>query len=123
MFAPLNQGGIVYSNKWDVIVFAWFNDAIGDYLADLRLQRVPAERAKRHPLVQPARAGGDDGALRTLPTAAAKRRRRDRAERAGARRPDDRHRIAEDIYAYNCDLKNFHPNALTPFDNMMDVDI
>ncbi len=31
MFAPLQQGGIVYSNKWDVIIFAWVNDAIGDY--------------------------------------------------------------------------------------------
>ena len=31
--------------------------------------------------------------------------------------------IAEDIYAYNSDLKDFHPNAITPFDNMMNVDI
>ena len=30
MFAPLQSGGIVYSNKWDVIGFAWLNDAIGD---------------------------------------------------------------------------------------------
>jgi len=31
--------------------------------------------------------------------------------------------LREDIYAYNKDLKNFHPNDVTPFDNMMDVDI
>jgi hypothetical protein len=31
--------------------------------------------------------------------------------------------IGEDVYAYNSDLKNFHPGAITPFDNMMDVDI
>jgi hypothetical protein len=29
----------------------------------------------------------------------------------------------EDVFAFNKDLKNFHPNAVTPFDNMMDVDI
>ena len=28
-----------------------------------------------------------------------------------------------DLFAYNKDLRNYHPNNLTPFDNMMDVDI
>ncbi|MEA2689791.1 MAG: hypothetical protein QOD51_2398 [Candidatus Eremiobacteraeota bacterium] len=28
-----------------------------------------------------------------------------------------------DLFAYNSDLKNYHPNNITPFDNMMDVDI
>jgi hypothetical protein len=31
--------------------------------------------------------------------------------------------LHEDLFAYNKDLKNDHPNNLTPFDNMMDVDI
>ena len=31
--------------------------------------------------------------------------------------------IAEDIYAYNSDLKNFHPNAVSSFDDFMNVDI
>ena len=29
----------------------------------------------------------------------------------------------EDIYVFNKDLKNFHPNAVTPFDDFMNVDI
>jgi len=28
-----------------------------------------------------------------------------------------------DLFAYNRDLKNYRPNNITPFDNMMDVDI
>ena len=28
-----------------------------------------------------------------------------------------------DLFAYNRDLKNYHPNNVTPFDNMMNVDI
>ena len=28
-----------------------------------------------------------------------------------------------DMFAYNRDLKNYHPNSLTIFDNMMNVDI
>ncbi|HZT11887.1 MAG TPA: hypothetical protein VFA29_03755, partial [Candidatus Baltobacteraceae bacterium] len=31
--------------------------------------------------------------------------------------------IREDLFAYNSDLKNYRPNNVTPFDNMMDVDI
>jgi hypothetical protein len=29
----------------------------------------------------------------------------------------------EDIFFFNKDLKNFHPGAVTEFDEMMDVDI
>lgn len=29
----------------------------------------------------------------------------------------------EDIFAVNKDVKNFHPNAVSPFDDMMKVDI
>ena len=28
-----------------------------------------------------------------------------------------------DLFAYNKDLENYHPNNITPFDNMMNVDI
>jgi hypothetical protein len=31
--------------------------------------------------------------------------------------------IREDLFGYNKVLKNYHPNSLTPFDNMMNVDI
>jgi ABC-type transport system substrate-binding protein len=31
--------------------------------------------------------------------------------------------INEDLFAMNSDLQNFHPNTVTPFDDMMNVDI
>jgi hypothetical protein len=31
--------------------------------------------------------------------------------------------VREDLFAYNDDLKNFHPNQVTPFDNLVDLDI
>jgi hypothetical protein len=31
--------------------------------------------------------------------------------------------INEDLFAMNSDLRNFHPNTVTPFDDMMNVDI
>jgi hypothetical protein len=31
--------------------------------------------------------------------------------------------IAEDLYVENDDLKNFHPNNVSEFDDMMNVDL
>ena len=31
--------------------------------------------------------------------------------------------VNEDVHAFNSDLKNWHPNNTTPFDDFMNVDI
>ncbi len=123
MFAPLQQGGIVYSNKWDVIVFAWLNDAIGDMSAFLSCHSFPPNgqndvrwcnaraQAAMDALFthyQQEQRNGDVLILqreltKDVPTVVTS--------------------LREDIYSYNQDLKNFHPNAIIPFDNMMNVDI
>ena len=123
MFAPLEQGGIVYGNKWDVIVFAWQNEAIGDYSQIYGCNAFPpsGQNAPRW-CNKKAQAAMDD--LYT---------RYDQAQR----NPDVATFVHElyndvpiivqdqrqDIYAVNKDLKNFNPNSITPFDNFMDVDI
>ncbi len=123
MFAPLSQGGIVYSNKWDVIIFSWVNDAIGDYTPiydcgafppngqnDIRWCNPRAEAAMKalYGHYQQVQRNGDvlivqREFVHDVPSVVTS--------------------ISENIYADNSDLKNFHPGALTPFDNMMDVDI
>lgn len=123
LFAPLQQGGIVYSNKWDVIIFAWFNDAIGDYSPIYDCKAFPPNGQNDVRWCNP-RA---QAAMRALYA------HYDQAERNKdvyvvqselvKDVPTIITGLAEDIYAYNKDLKNFHPNAITPFDNMMDVDI
>jgi peptide/nickel transport system substrate-binding protein len=72
MFAPAKAGGIVYGGSWDIVVFAWAADPLGDYSGNYGCDAFP---------------------------------------------PD------EDLFAYNKDLKNYDPNTITPFDNMMNVDI
>ena len=123
MFAPLPQGGIVYSNKWDVIIFTWFNEAIGDYSPiydckafppngqnDIRWcnPRAQAAMSALYGHYQQSQRNGDvlivqQELVKDAPTIVTA--------------------IGEDVYAYNSDLKNFHPSAITPFDNMMNVDI
>ncbi len=123
MFAPLPQGGIVYSNKWDVIIFSWVNEAIGDYSPlydcrafppngqnDLRWCNARAQAAMMSlygHYAQEQRNGDVLVVQREFVTDV----------------PSMVTAIAEDIYAYNNDLKDFHPNAITPFDNMLNVDI
>lgn len=123
MFAPLQQGGIVYSNKWDVIIFAWFNDAIGDYspIYDCRAFPPNGQNNLRwcNPTAQAAMMalyGHYQQSQRNKDVEVVQREFVHDA-------PSIVTGIAEDIYAYNSDLKNFHPNSITPFDNMMDVDI
>jgi peptide/nickel transport system substrate-binding protein len=123
MFAPLAQGGIVYSNKWDVIIFSWVNDAIGDYSQiygcsafppigqnDIRWcnPRAQAAMTALYGHYQQLQRNGDVFIVQ-----------REFVNDV----PSIVTGISENVYVYNRDLKNFHPGALTPFDNMMDVDI
>ena len=123
MFAPLQQGGIVYSNKWDVIFFAWQNEAIGDYSQIYGCDVFPpngqndprwcnqAAQASMNSLYRHYEQPQRNEDVKTFV--------REFVQDVPVIVTSER----EDIYAYNKDLKNFHPNGVTPFDNMMDVDI
>lgn len=124
MFAPLESGGIIYSpNKWDVVVFAWLNDAIGDASAIYSCHSFPPQGQNNLRWCN-LRAQAAMDALFT---------HFDQTQRNGdvlilnqefvKDVPSIVMSLREDIYAHNKDLKNFNPNAITPFDNMMNVDI
>lgn len=123
MFAPLQQGGIVYSNKWDVIFFAWVNDAIGDMSPLYSCHSFPPQGQNDLRWCNPRAQAAMDALFTHY----------DQAQRNGdvltveqeyvKDVPSFVTSLREDIYAYNKDLKNFDPNAITPFDNMMNVDI
>ncbi len=122
-FAPVAEGGIIYGGKFDVVNFAWGADPNEDMSNLYACYRFPPngqndprwcnekateamDRAKvlygfdkREPyqkLVQ-------EQLYADIPTVVLDARR--------------------EIYAYNDDLKNYHPNPVASFDNFMDVDI
>jgi peptide/nickel transport system substrate-binding protein len=123
MFAPLQQGGIVYSNKWDIIAFAWLNDAIGDQSAIYSCKSFPPNGQNNLRWCNPRAQAAMDALFAHY----------EQAQRNGDQLtiqqelvkdvPTIVTSLREDIFAYNSDLKNFHPSAITPFDNMMNVDI
>ncbi len=123
MFAPYAQGGIVYSGRFDVISFRWGGDPLGD-LSNLY------ECTQRPP-------NGQNDPRYCNKEADALMERFKETYDANARLPIGYKiqailardvpifvtTIAEDIYAYNDDLRGFHPNQLSAFDDFLNVDI
>lgn len=124
MFSPPSQGGIVYSaDKWDVVFFAWQNEAIGDYSQIYGCDAFPPN-GQNVPRWCNAKA---EAAMTSLYGHYEQAQRNEDVKDFVHEFVQDVPVIVtserEDMYAHNTDLKNFHPNGVTPFDNFMDVDI
>ncbi|MBV8602905.1 MAG: peptide ABC transporter substrate-binding protein [Candidatus Eremiobacteraeota bacterium] len=123
MFAPYAEGGIIYAGKFDMVGFAWQDDPVGDVTNLYDSSQIPPN-GQNDPRYRNAQV---DAAL------AAFRRTYDPAKQktlAGFVQaqvvkdvPTIVNSFREDIYGFNADLKDFHPNAVTPFDDFMNVDI
>ncbi|HEV3155581.1 MAG TPA: peptide ABC transporter substrate-binding protein [Candidatus Baltobacteraceae bacterium] len=123
MFAPAAQGGILYGNDWDVTLFAWAADPMGDFSAIYGCDAFP-------PAGQNNVRWCNRGAQHAMDALFAHYRQSERTADVRALMQQFVHdvpsivfAVREDLFAYNRDLKNYHPNNVTPFDNMMDVDI
>jgi peptide/nickel transport system substrate-binding protein len=123
MFAPTASGGIIYSGKWDIVVFAWLNEAIGDLSPIYGCQAFPPNGQNNVRWCNPK-------AQAAMTALFGHYQQPDRNKDVLAVQqeltkdvPTIVTSLREDIYSYNSDLKNFHPNSITPFDNFMDVDI
>jgi peptide/nickel transport system substrate-binding protein len=123
MFAPAQNGGIISGDTWDVTTFAWASDPLGDYSAIYGCNSfTPAGQNNLHWCNKTAQ-----GAMDVLVE------HYDQSERIADLKLLMREFINDvpsivtfqriDLFAYNKDLKNYRPNNITPFDNMMEVDI
>jgi peptide/nickel transport system substrate-binding protein len=123
MFAPAQQGGVIYGDKWDVTTFAYAATPTGDYLPYYGCDQFPP-------------AGGNDArwcnqtaqsAMKAFYTHYDPARRKADIQITMSEFVKDVPSIVslmrEDLFAYNSELTNYRPNSLTIFDNMMDVDI
>jgi len=122
-FAPAQTGGIIDSGKFDITNFAWYAPVDGDFLNIYGCDRVPPKGQNVERFCDPA---ADREMRRLLASYDPK------VERAAALAVQEilvrdaatiLVEIRKDTYAYNSDLRNFHPNTITPFDDMRDVDI
>ncbi|MGA3038358.1 MAG: peptide ABC transporter substrate-binding protein [Vulcanimicrobiaceae bacterium] len=122
-FAPYAEGGVVYGGKFDLIFFAWQNDVVGDLSGIFSSKEIPPngqnDERYRNPKV--------DAWLADFRHTYDLKRQRELSWKIQDQVVKDVGTIVtsfrEDMYGFNDDLQNFHPNAVTPFDDMMNVDI
>ena len=111
MFAPMQQGGVIYSNKWDVITFAWAADPIGDYSALYGCQSFPPAGQNTRWCNETAQGamealfGHYDVSQRNADIKVLMQQLIEGCL--------DRVISRVDLFAYNKDLKNYRPNNLT----------
>jgi peptide/nickel transport system substrate-binding protein len=123
MFAPAQQGGIVTGDTWDVVTFAWAADPLGDYSGTYGCDAFPP--AGQNDVRWCNRTAQQSIDALTSHYQQSERTADDKALMQAfiADVPSIVSYLRLDLFAYNKDLKNYHPNNVTPFDNMMDVDI
>lgn len=123
MFAPLQEGGLIYGGKWDVITFAWAADPIGEFSAIYGCKSFPPAGENTLRWCNETAQGAMDALVGHY----------EPSERIADLKvfmhefikdvPSIVSSMRVDLFAYNKDLNNYHPNNITPFDNMMDVDL
>jgi peptide/nickel transport system substrate-binding protein len=117
------KDGVINGNTWDVTTFAWAADPLGDYSPIYGCGSFPPDGSNNLRWCnRKAQAAMDDLVAnydQAGRTADVKVTMREFDKDV----PSIVSFMRVDLFAYNKDLKNYHPNNLTPFDNMMDVDI
>lgn len=122
-FAPLPDGIIYNSKKYDITGFAWQNDGIGDYSQSYGCRAIPPNGQNLTHWVNPKACAAMDALYSHYDQAA---RNPDVAVVVKALAEDAPAPVLFqrfDQYAENKDLKGFTPNSITPFDDFMNVDI
>ncbi len=123
MFGPYQQGGIMYAGKFDMIFFAWQLTPDGDLSATHGCNQMPPTgqndvhycNPRTQVLLDAAKAAYDEAGRRRILAAA--------QSRIIADVPEIVLWIRGDVFSYNTDLTGWHPNKITPFDDMLGVDI
>ena len=123
MFAPARQGGVVFGNAWDVVTFAWAADPLGDYSAIYGCNAFPPAGQNNVRWCDPSAQRAMDAVFGHYEPSQRTADIKVVMQAFVRDVPSIVSFLRVDLFAHNSDLKNYHPNNLTPFDNMMNVDI
>ncbi|MGH7749223.1 MAG: ABC transporter substrate-binding protein, partial [Candidatus Dormibacteria bacterium] len=123
LFGAFADGGIIYTGKFDVVLFQWGGDPIGDLSNLYACNQIPPA-GQNDPRYCSKATDAAMEHLRRLYDAKARQPYADFVQQQIARDvPIIVLSIPDDIYVFNSDLTGFHPNQLASFDDMMHVDI
>ena len=122
-FAPIQDGGIVYSGKFDLIVFSWGTDPTQDYSNLYSCDLFPPAGQNDPRYCDRAVTAAMDAAKLEYDPEKRVAKMKFVQEQIDRDAPivvlDSRNEVS----AYNDDLKHWKPNAVSEFDDMMNVDI
>lgn len=123
MFNTYQAGGILYAGKFDIAAFAWGQNTIADLSNIYACNRFPPDGQNLLHYCNPEVSSLIAKSQITYDPAA----RLPLIRRAQRGIFDDVPTIVLDsrkeIFAFNRDLKGWHPNSIAPFDDVMNVDI
>jgi len=123
LFAPAQEGGIIYGGKFDVVPFAWGSDPNEDMSNLYACYRFPPNGQNDLHYCNQQASNAMDKAKETYDRAKRARYLTFVQEQVYKDVPTIVLDARREIFGYNDDMKNYHPNAVAPFDNFMDVDI
>ncbi len=122
-FAPAGSGGVMYGGKFDVVLFGWGSSPIADLSNLYACYRFPPNGQNDMRWCDQAATAAMDRAKYTYDPQA-RRRDIDFVQRQLALAvPTVVIDIRRELFGFNDDLKDFHPNPVSPFDDMMQTDI
>ena len=123
LFAPREEGGIIFNSKFDVAVIAWSVPPVDDLRTGFGCDAIPPNGENIMNYCNHALDPLFDDFYRQYGAAAQGRDLSKIARIVAQDVPTVVTYSRQDVFAYNKDLKNFHPNNVTVFDDMMNVDI
>jgi len=123
LFAEPQNGGILYSGKFDVAVFAWFPSADGDMSTNYGCTNLAPHGQNILQWCNKTAQAAMDRFLQTYDPAEQQHLDQVVQEQLVADTPTYVLNINEDLFAMNSDLSGFRPNAVSSFDDMLNVDI
>ncbi|PZR56713.1 MAG: hypothetical protein DLM50_07730 [Candidatus Meridianibacter frigidus] len=122
-FAPFQQGGIMYSGKWDVTTFSWGGDPVGDLSTIYSCSQQPPNGQNAMHYCNPAADAAMDKFKATYSESEHKKYDAIVEEALARDAPTVVLWVAQWGFAYNSNLQDFRPNEVSPFDDMINVDI
>lgn len=123
MFAPANSGGVIYGGRFDVVLFGWASNALGDVGDLYACNRFPPQGQNDMRWCDRAASVAIERAKVTYDPA---QRRRDLdvvQRRIASQVPTVVIDVRRELFGFNDDLRGFTPNPVSPFDEVMETDI
>jgi len=118
-----NPNGVIYGGKFDITIYSWGGDPIGELSNLYECNQWPPNGQNMMHYCNPK----VDAAMEHFKGSYDEAKRQQyvnfEQEQIVKDVPTVVLYVLKDGYAYNTDLTGYHPNGVTPFDDMMNVDI